>query len=129
MAPVTHRPTPLTVYLPFNRDCLRGAFVPAKAGVAPPAPRGRWLLVQDQGLLVVPDGDRFHVPEGERPPGLDGTAGDPLWLGPLDEPPCWVMGLPKGAPVPPALSRETMVPMQGTRLPDELLSLGGMAMQ
>ncbi len=25
-------PTPLSVYLPFNRDCLRGAFVPAKRG-------------------------------------------------------------------------------------------------
>ena len=52
-----------------------------------------------------------------------------MWLGTLGETPCWVMGLPKGAPVPPALSRETLVPMQGTRLPDELLSLGGMAMQ
>ena len=39
------------------------------------------------------------------------------------------MGVPKGAAVPAALQRETLVPMQGTRLPDELLSLGGMAMQ
>jgi NAD+ diphosphatase len=125
----THWPTPLTVYLPFNRDCLRGDFVPAKTGVAPPPPHGHWLLVQDQALLVVPDGDRFHLPEGGRPAGLDGAAGEPIWMGTLADIPCWVMGLPKGAPVPPALSRETLVPMQGTRLPDELLSLGGMAMQ
>jgi NAD+ diphosphatase len=40
-----------------------------------------------------------------------------------------VINVPKGAAVPPMLSRETLVPMQGTRLPDEFLSLGGMAMQ
>ena len=124
----TPRPTPMTVYLPFNRDCLRSDFIPAKTGATPPALRGHWLLVQDQGLLVVPDGDRFHLPEGEQP-SLDGGAGEPLWLGTLGSTPCWVTAVPKGASVPPGLSRETMVPMQGTRLPDELLSLGGMAMQ
>jgi NAD+ diphosphatase len=86
-------------------------------------------LVQDQGLLVVPDGDRFRLPEGERPAEFDGVAGEPLWLGTLGDTPCWVMGLLREAVVPPALQRETLVPMQGTRLPDELLSLGGMAMQ
>ena len=41
--------TPTTVYLPFNRDCLRGEFVPAKHGGPPPAPRaGKELGV---GLL------------------------------------------------------------------------------
>ncbi len=29
--------TPLTVYLPFNRDCLGPAFEPAKRGAMPPA--------------------------------------------------------------------------------------------
>ena len=38
-------------------------------------------------------------------------------------------GLPRGAAVPDGLHRETLVPMQGTRLPDDLLSLGGIAMQ
>ena len=33
------------------------------------------------------------------------------------------------APVPAGLARETVVPMRGTRLPDEVLSLGGMALQ
>ncbi len=32
----TPRPTPLTVYLPFNRDCIRDGFVPAKTGDTPP---------------------------------------------------------------------------------------------
>ncbi len=123
------RPTPLTVYLPFNRDCLGEAFTPAKLGAEAPAPRGRWLLVQDQGLLVEARGDGFRLPEGDRPAGLDGASADPLWLGTLDGTPCWALAVPKGAPVPPGLRRETLVPMQGTRLPDGLLSLGGMAMQ
>src|SRR5438552_14693533 len=28
--------TPLSVYLPFNRDCLGATFVPAKRGATPP---------------------------------------------------------------------------------------------
>src|SRR5262249_12125515 len=124
----TPRPTPMTVYLPFNRDCLRHEFVPAKTGAAPPDPRGHWLLVQDQALLVVPDGHSFRLPEGERP-SVDGGAGEPIWLGTLGGTPCWGSAVPKDAAAPPRLARESMVPMQGTRLPDELLSLGGMAMQ
>jgi len=123
----THRPTPLTVYLPFNRDCVRDGFVPAKTGDVPPPPHGHWLLVQDQALLLHAEGDRFRLPEGDRPADL--TPGDPIWLGTLGNTPCWVTAVPKDAPVPAGLTRETMVPMQGTRLPDELLSLGGMAMQ
>jgi NAD+ diphosphatase len=121
--------TPLTVYLPFNRDCLRGEFTPAKGGGTPPEPRGRWLIVQEQTLVVVPDGSGFRLPEGEAPKALGDALGRPYWLGSWADVPCWVAGLPKGSPVPEPFHRETLVPMQGTRLPDELLSLGGMAMQ
>src|SRR6185503_10879405 len=98
--------TPLSVYLPFNRDALRGAFEPAKSGAVPPTRQGHWLIVQDQGLLVEPDGDGFRLPRGAAPDGLGADAA-----------------------VPADLRRETLVPMRGTKLPDELLSLGGMAMQ
>jgi len=50
--------TPLTVYLPFNMDCLRGSFVPAKRGTRPPREHGKWLIVQDQKLVVVPVGKK-----------------------------------------------------------------------
>jgi NAD+ diphosphatase len=120
--------TPHTVYLPFNRDCVR-AFMPAKRGGRPAEVCGRWLVVQDQSLLVVADGDGFRLPEGECPRDLAGVAGEPLWLGTADGVPCWVAALPREAPVPAGLRRETLIPMQGTRLPDDLLSLGGMAMQ
>ena len=122
--------TPLTVHLPFNIDCLRGAFVPAKRGTKPPIERGNWLIIQDQKLLVVPDGESFRLPAGERPAKLDGAISESIWLGTLGgDTECWVASLPRDAVVPEAFHRETLVPMQGTRLPDDLLSLGGMAMQ
>jgi NAD+ diphosphatase len=125
-------PTPLTVYLPFNRDVLGESFVPAKHGGKPPAASGYWLVVQEQGLIVLADGDPAEaprwLPRGALPEPLR-SADPPLWLGTWQGEACWVVGRPKSASVPSGFRSETMVPMQGTRLPDELLSLGGMAMQ
>jgi hypothetical protein len=56
--------TPLTTYLPFNMDCLRDGFAPAKRGAVTPEQSGYWLIVQDQGLVV---------PEGAQPWLLEGT--------------------------------------------------------
>jgi NAD+ diphosphatase len=124
--------TPLTVYLPFNRSVLGPGFVPAKEGAKPPALDGHWLVVQEQGLLVAPEGGPaeppFRLPAGPMPEGLPADEA-PLWLGTWNGVACWVLGLAKGAAIPSGLHRETLVPMLGTRLPDELLSLGGMAMQ
>jgi NAD+ diphosphatase len=125
---MTEDTTPLSVYLPFNVEVLRDAFASAKRGTKPPADRvGRWLILQDQALLVSAAGDGFRVPEGECPVDLDGD--EPLWLGTWDGEPCWVLSRPGGAAVPAGLQRETLIPMRGTKLPDALLSLGGMAMQ
>ena len=121
--------TPLSVYLPFNRDCLGPVFEPAKRGTSPPAPEGQWLIVQDQGLVVIPEGDGFRLPVGAPPPGLDGALGRPFWLGTWQGAPCWAASLPREVAVPAGLHRETLLPMRGSRLPDDLLSLGGMAMQ
>jgi NAD+ diphosphatase len=115
--------TPLTVHLPFNRDILGATFEPAKRGGKPPAERGRWLLVQGQNLLVAPE---LELPCGDCPLPLEAT---PFWLGTWRDEPCWVVPVAADAAVPDGLARETLVPMRGARLPDELLSLGGMAMQ
>lgn len=121
--------TPLTVFLPFNRDAVGDRFRPAKHAGAPPAARGRWLIVQEQGLVVAPAGAGFALPEGEPPAGLGEALGRPLWLGTWDRVPLWTAPLARGAALPSGLACETLVPMQGTRLPDDLLTLGGMAMQ
>lgn len=121
--------TPLTLYLPFNLDCLRGEFTPAKRGGATPARGGHWLIVQEQALVVVRDGQGFSLAAGAAPAGFGEALGPPHWLGTWAGTPCWVARLRKDAPLPDGLHRETLVPMQGTRLPDDLLTLGGMAMQ
>jgi NAD+ diphosphatase len=121
--------TPLSVYLPFNRDCLGAAFVPAKRGDKPREAVGDWLIVQEQRLLVLPDGDSFRLPSGTVPVELEAALGSPIWLGTRAGTECWVATIARDAPVPDTLRAETLVPMQGTRLPDDLLSLGGMAMQ
>lgn len=120
--------TPLTVFLPFNRDCLGPDFVPAKQAGRPPEPAGHWLIVQDQGL-VVPAAGAPELPAGRAPAGLDGALGPPVLIGTWRGTPCWATALPREAPLPPGFRRETLVPMQGPGLPDDLLSLGGMAMQ
>jgi NAD+ diphosphatase len=127
-ASMTTKPTPLAVHLPFNRDCLGEAFVPAKGHTARPPEAGHWLVVQGQSL-VVREGNEPRLPTGERPGAFDGHLGRALWLGTLDGTPCWVAALPGDAPVPAGFGLETLVPMQGTRLSDTLLSLGGMALQ
>jgi NAD+ diphosphatase len=120
---------PLTAYLPFNRDCLGSGFVPAKHAKERPSPAGHWLIVQEQGLVVMPEGGGFRLPSGEMPAAFEGRLGTPLWLGTWDGMPCWAASLPRGAALPAGFHRETLIPMQGTRLPDDLLSLGGMAFQ
>jgi len=121
--------TPLSVYLPFNREVLGAQFEPAKRAAKNPDPVGNWLIVQDQALLVVPDGGEVRLPSGPCPPALAEHGDAPFWLGTLSDTPCWVISLPKDAAVPDGFQRETLVPMRGTKLPDDLLSLGGMAMQ
>src|SRR5256885_14066464 len=73
----TVRVTPTTVYLPFNRDCLRGEFVPAKHGGPPPAQHGHLLPVQEQRLVVVPAGGGVRLTAGELPLGPDGVGQPP----------------------------------------------------
>ncbi len=123
-----HAAIPSTAFLPFNVDCLNGEFLPAKGGGPMPARSGYWLIVQEQGL-VVPDRPEPELPRGDLPAQLDGSVGEPLWLGSWQGIPCWAARLPKETALPPGFHRETLVPMQGTRLPNDLLSLGGMAMQ
>ena len=72
--PPAHGATPLSVYLPFNRDCVGDAFEPAKKGGKPPASGGYWLIVQNQGLVVVPDAAGLRLPTGARPAALDSVA-------------------------------------------------------
>jgi len=121
--------TPLSVNLPFNRDVIGRAFEPAKSGGPVPPKTGRWLLVQEQNLVVSGAPDDPRLPSGALPAALDSAVGEPLWLGTWEGEPVWTAALAPDVALPGDLRRETMVPMRGTKLSDSLLSLGGMAMQ
>jgi NAD+ diphosphatase len=119
----------LATYLPFNRDCITSGFEPAKRGPITGAPEGRWLIMQDQNLIVSTDGHELSLPAGARPAGFDAASTEPICLGHCGDVAHWVLPLPKGAPLPSGFHAETIVPMRGTKLPDDLLTLGGMAAQ
>jgi NAD+ diphosphatase len=121
--------TPLSVYLPFNRDVIGQSFEPAKSGGPVPAKSGRWLLVQEQNLVVSGAPDDPRLPSGALPARLESGVGEPLWLGTWEGEPVWTASLAPDVALPSEFRRETMVPMRNTKLPDSLLSLGGMAMQ
>jgi len=121
--------TPLSVYLPFNRDVLGATFEPAKTGGAIPPKTGCWLLVQEQSLVVSGAADDPRPLTGALPAALEGAVRDPLWLGTWEGEPVWTAALAPDVALPGDYRRETMVPMRGTKLSDSLLSLGGMAMQ
>jgi NAD+ diphosphatase len=52
-----------------------------------------------------------------------------LWLGTYHDEPCWAARLDGATPLPQDLGSETLVPLQGPALADEMLTLGGIAMQ
>ena len=120
---------PLAAYLPFNRECIAGGFEPAKKGAGTGAPEGRWFILQDQNLIVGHDSHELALPSGARPAGFETATTEPICLGHCGGVSQWVLSLPKDAALPPGYHAETVVPMRGTKLPDDLLTLGGMAMQ
>jgi NAD+ diphosphatase len=122
---------PLAVYLPFNRESLEGQFVPAKNDGNPPeGQRGTWLLVQDNALLVCEAGGEpaWHLPQAPLPEALVRTLHPIVYVGAYKGAPCWAAAVPQGADVPAGFRRESLMPAQ-TRLTDDALSLGGIALQ
>src|SRR5262249_5455051 len=119
--------TPLSVYLPFNREVLGREFEPGKHASVPKEGEGPWALVQDPSLLVTSEHEQFSLPRGGCPAAPGGAS--PIWLGNWNSTPCWVLPIEKERSCPGGLEPQTLIPMRGTKLPDSLLSLGGMAMQ
>jgi NAD+ diphosphatase len=119
---------PLDPNLPFNRDSLRGAFVPAK-GVAVPAERvGYWFLVQAQALFLNEHEADQGLPKGPLPRAFEGKVGAVVFLGTYQGEPCWVAAIAPDVAVPDGYRKETLVPIQ-TRLSGDILSLSGVALQ
>lgn len=121
---------PQAVYLPFNRESLEGKFVPAKNLGAPEAREGCWLLIQNQALLVRDEGQGIagKLPVGPLPAVFDGMVDQIVHLGAYEGVPCWAASVSSDREVPTGFRQETILPAQ-TRLPADVLSLGGLALQ
>lgn len=121
---------PLSAYLPFNRESLNGEYVPAKNGDPPEGRHGTWLLVQEDALLVHDDsGERgWRLLQAPLPEALVRTLRPIVHMGTYKGVPCWAAGVPQGVDVPAGFRRESLVPRE-TRLTDDALSLGGLALQ
>jgi NAD+ diphosphatase len=121
---------PQAVYLPFNRESLEGKFVPAKNREAPETREGCWFLIQNQALLVTDEsqGGTGKLPEGPLPRVFDAKVGQIIHLGAYEGVPCWAASVNSDCEVPAGFRPESLLPAQ-TRLPANVLSLGGLALQ
>ncbi len=119
-----------TITLPFNCECLIGEFVPARHLESLPEQSGIWLLIQKQSLLVMENGEGtdWRLPQGPVPDGLEGKLEHVVYLGAYRGMPCWTGALDAECPLPPGLRSESLLPSQ-TRLVEDVLSLGGLALQ
>jgi NAD+ diphosphatase len=120
----------LTVYLPFNRESLRGRFVLGKDLNTPGDRQGFWFLVQSQNLFVCQDGSEsgFRIPRGPLSKAFDGKIEALVRLGTYLGESCWAAAVAADLEPPPGFQQETLLPIQ-TRLTDDVLSLGGLAHQ
>ena len=120
--------TPMAAHLPFNRESMKGAFVPAKHGGQPVEQAGHWLIIQDSALIATAAAPQWCLPFGPLPPEFTGKVQPPLFLGTYRGVPCWAAALPREAEVPAGYGREMLFPVRDG-LPEDLLSLAGMARQ
>lgn len=118
----------LTPHLPFNRDSLRGRFVPGKRTPAPQDRSGYWFLVQKEALLLPVGDGALALPSGRLPQPLEGHVRAVVYLGIYEGHACWAAAVAADAPMPDGFRQESIVPRE-TRLTDDLLSLGGIALQ
>lgn len=73
------------------------SFVPSLTAPGETQGPPRWYIVRDGELLTTPEGD---VPASP-PVGLDlSDGGEPIFLGVLDEAPCWAAGVAAGSEAP-----------------------------
>jgi NAD+ diphosphatase len=117
---------PDSVNLPFNHTIIAKDFVPAMAGALPSSGDGFWLLIQGNGLVLVPGEHGLELPAGH------GAAG-------IGDAPSVLLGTWQGLPLfARAVSRDVQLPAGWLcepfnafeeRIPDVLLTLGGFAKQ
>ncbi len=118
----------MTPNLPFNRDSLRGTFVPAKRTPAPADHAGHWFLIQKEDLVLPDVPGEPWVATGSLPEPFRDAVESRVFFGTYNGEACWAASLVPETRVPAGFRKETLTP-RNTRLRDDILSLGGMALQ
>ena len=94
----------LRATLPFNRDRIAERFVPGKGRAAPTdAQHARWLVLQDQGLVLAGDVGDERLPLASAARALPVDARPPVFVGDYDGEPVFVFhGAAAGRRLPEA---------------------------
>ncbi len=124
-------PFPDATHLPFNRESLEGRFLVAHHHQLdiPAEQPGVCLLIQDQSLvLAASDGTAGTLLRWPLPDGLQDAASDQILLGTYLGEPCWAASVRPDLSLPAGVRTETVIPAR-TKLTDDVLSLGGLALQ
>jgi NAD+ diphosphatase len=122
---------PHATHLPFNRESLEGRFLVAhhhQLGI-PTEREGVCLLIQDQALLLAEaDGAIGALLRWPLPGDLHAAVSDAVFLGTYLGDPCWAASVAPDVALPAGVRAETVIPAR-SKLRDDLLSLGGLALQ
>ncbi len=122
---------PDATHLPFNHESLEGRFLIAHHHrlEIPTEHTGVCLLIQDQSLVLAEsNGTVGTLLRWPLPDGLHDEASDRIFLGTYQGEPCWAASVRPDLPLPSGVRAEIVIPAR-TKLKDDLLSLGGLALQ
>jgi NAD+ diphosphatase len=115
------------VNLPFNFECIRDGFAFVYPGDEPPPGPGFWIVLQGGMMVVREEADSLRLHHGDLPEWGE-AAGTPICVGTWQGEPLRAVLLRKGVEPPPGYVAE---PFNATlqRLPDDIMTLGGLASQ
>lgn len=117
---------PESVNLPFNHTIIAKEFVPARPGALPPEGDGLWLLIQGNGLVLVPTGGGLDIPAGPEAAAIGSAPA--TWLGTWQGRPLFTRAVSREAVLPSGWLSEPFNAVE-ERVPDQVLTLGGVAKQ
>ncbi len=121
-------PYPEAVNLPFNSRVLGGAFMPARKGDTDPGGPGVWFVFRGDSLALAA-AESLSPVEGERPPWAGEGAGE-LFIGTWKGNPVRILDMGIETDVPSGYLVEPLLfTYLHNRLPDDLLTLSGLAQQ
>src|SRR5512136_1181656 len=118
---------PDSVNLPFNHTIIATEFVPARPGELPPEGDGFWLLIQGNSLVLVPEeGGGLEIPAGPEAAAVGSAPA--TWLGTWQGRPLFTRAISREAVLPSGWLSEPFNAVE-ERVPDRILTLGGVAKQ